>query len=60
MYMDEIENDFHDWKDFSPNICAVYMETEYRCQGIAGKLLNYVVEDNRKKALWHSINKIDS
>lgn len=49
MYMDEIENDFHDWKDFSPNICAVYMETEYRCQGIAGKLLNYVVEDNRKR-----------
>ena len=25
-----IENDFHDRKDLSPNICAVFTETEYR------------------------------
>lgn len=40
-----IENDFHDRKDLTPNVCAVYVEKEYRCQGIAGKMLNYVCED---------------
>ena len=30
-----IENDFHNRKDLTPNICAVYIEKEYRCQGIA-------------------------
>ena len=44
-----IENDFHDRKDLSPNICAVYTEAEYRCQGIAGHLLNMAVEDLREK-----------
>ena len=34
-----IENDFHDRKDLTPNVCAVYTEEEYRCRGIAGKLL---------------------
>ena len=28
-----IENDFHDRKDLSPNVCAVYVEEDYRCQG---------------------------
>jgi GNAT superfamily N-acetyltransferase len=42
-----IENDFHDRKDLTPNVCAVYTEEEYRCRGIAGKLLNLVVEDQR-------------
>ena len=46
-----IENDFHDRKDLAPNVCAVYTEEEYRCQGIAGKLLNYVVEDCRSKGI---------
>ncbi len=40
-----IENDFHNRKDLSPNVCAVYIEEKYRCQGIAGKLLNHVCED---------------
>ncbi len=40
-----IENDFHDRKDLSPNVCAVYVEEAHRCQGIAGKLLNHVCED---------------
>ncbi len=35
-----IENDFHNRKDLSPNVYAVYTEKEYRCQGIAGKLLD--------------------
>lgn len=44
-----IENDFHNRKDLTPNVCAVYTQKEYRCQGIAGKLLNMVVEDLRSK-----------
>ena len=40
-----IENDFHNRKDLTPNVCAVYVEEPYRCQGIAGKLLKYVCED---------------
>lgn len=46
-----IENDFHDRKDLSPNICAVYTETQYRCKGIAGRLLNMAVEDLRAKGI---------
>ena len=49
--MGVVENDFHDRKDLSPNVCAVYTEEEYRCQGIAGKLLNKVVEDMRSKGI---------
>ena len=49
--MGVIENDFHDRKDLSPNVCAVYTEEGYRCQGIAGKLLNMVVEDLRSKGI---------
>lgn len=44
-----IENDFHNRKDLSPNVCAVYTEKEYRCQGIAGHLLNMVVKDMKSK-----------
>lgn len=40
-----IENDFHDRKDLAPNVCAVYVEEAYRCQGIAGALLNHVCGD---------------
>ena len=47
--MGVIENDFHDRKDLTPNVCAVYTEKEYRCQGIAGKLLNLVVADTKQK-----------
>lgn len=46
-----IENDFHDRKDLTPNICAVYTEEEYRCQGIAGRLLNKAVEELRSKGI---------
>ena len=42
-----IENDFHDRKDLAPNVCAVYTNEPYRNRGIAGKLLNMVVEDQR-------------
>lgn len=42
-----IENDFHDRKDLTPNICAVYTEADYRCKGIAGRLLDIAVADLR-------------
>ena len=46
-----IENDFHDRKDLTPNICAVYTEADYRCKGIAGRLLNMAVEDLRSNGI---------
>lgn len=46
-----IENDFHDRPDLAPNVCAVYVEEDYRARGIAGKLLNFVVDDMRKKGV---------
>ena len=49
--MGVIENDFHDRKDLMPNVCAVYTEEAYRGQGIAGRLLNIVVEDMRSKGI---------
>lgn len=46
-----IRNDFHERKDLFPNVCAVYTESEYRKQGIAGKLLDLAVEDMRSKGI---------
>ena len=46
-----VENDFHDRKDLSPNICAVYTEEAFRGRGIAGRLLNFAVEDLRSKGI---------
>ena len=46
-----IENDFHDRKDLSPNICAVYTEEAFRGKGIAGKLLIFAAEDLRAKGI---------
>ena len=46
-----IENDFHDRKDLTPNVCAVYTEESHRSRGIAGRLLNMAVEDLRQKGI---------
>lgn len=46
-----IENDFHNRKDLTPNVCAVYTEKEYRCKGIAGHLLDIVVDDMKSKVI---------
>ena len=46
-----IENDFHNRKDLTPNVCAVYTESAHRGNGIAGKLLNMAVEDLRHKGI---------
>ena len=49
--MGVIENDFHDRKDLSPNVCVVYTDEEYRGKGIAGNLLNMVVDDMKDKGI---------
>ena len=49
--MGVIENDIHDRKDLAPNVCAVYTEESYRKQGIAGVLLNMVVDDLKSKGI---------
>ncbi|HIT08389.1 MAG TPA: GNAT family N-acetyltransferase [Candidatus Merdivicinus faecavium] len=40
-----IENDFHDRPDLTPNVCAVYVEEDCRCRGIAGELLGLACSD---------------
>lgn len=40
-----IENDFHDRKDLTPNVCAVYVEEDRCCRGIAGQLLRHACRD---------------
>lgn len=58
LYKDEIvgglgviDNDFHDRKDLSPNVCAVYTDEKYRNKGIAGELLNLVVRDMKENGI---------
>ena len=46
-----IENDFHDRKDLSPNVCAVYVEEAYRCRGIAGEMLQFVCTDMKERGI---------
>lgn len=46
-----IANDFHARKDLTPNVCAVYIEKDKRCNGIAGALLNYVCADMKEKGI---------
>lgn len=46
-----IDNDFHNRKDLSPNICAVYTEEKHRSLGIAGRLLNMAINDLRSKGI---------
>ncbi len=43
-----IENDFHDRKDLSPNVCAVYVEPDFRCRGIAGEMLRFICRDMKE------------
>lgn len=46
-----IENDFHDRKDLTPNVCAVYVEKLYRGRGIAGEMLSRVCADFAEKQI---------
>lgn len=49
--MGVIENDFHDRPDLTPNVCAVYVEENFRRRGIAGYFLNFVCVDMQKKGI---------
>ena len=40
-----IENDFHNRRDLSPNVCALFVEERWRGMGIAGKLLMCALRD---------------
>ncbi|MBQ3179343.1 MAG: GNAT family N-acetyltransferase [Clostridia bacterium] len=40
-----IANDFHDRPDLTPNLCALWVEEEFRCRGIAGELLARAVSE---------------
>lgn len=46
-----IENDFHNRKDLTPNVCAVYTEEDRRCRGIAGALLARVCSDMKEQGI---------
>lgn len=46
-----IKNDFHNRQDLAPNVCAVYVEEDYRCQGIAEALLQAVCDDMKKQGI---------
>ena len=46
-----IENDFHERKDLTPNVCAVYVEEARRNQGIAGELLRFVCAEYKEKGI---------
>ena len=60
-----IENDFHDRKELTPNVCAVYVEDAYRRQGIASSLTSRLAVEilNRGKvpfycAAWSNIKSV--
>ena len=46
-----IENDFHDRKDLAPNVCAVYVEEDRRCGGVAGALLKGACADMKDRGI---------
>ncbi len=46
-----IDNDFHDRKDLTPNVCAVYTEADKRGNGVAGALLNYACNDMKARGI---------
>ena len=46
-----IKNDFHNRKDLTPNVCAVYTEEDRRLQGIAGALLARVCSDMKEQGI---------
>ena len=42
-----IENDFHDRADLAPNLCAFYVNPEYRGCGLGRKVISFACEDMR-------------
>ena len=46
-----IENDFHERKDLAPNVCAVYVEENWRGRGVARALLSRICADMQEKGV---------
>lgn len=46
-----IDNDFHERTDLSPNLCALFIEPEFRGNGIAGNLLRYICADMNTRGI---------
>ncbi len=46
-----IENDFHNRRDLTPNVCAVYTEERWRRRGVAGALLERVCRDMKARGI---------
>ena len=46
-----IENDFHERKDLSPNVCAVFVEESARKIGVARALLSLVCNDMKENGI---------
>ena len=46
-----IDNDFHKRIDLWPNICAVYVEEEYRKAGLAKEMLQFVYNDLKEMGI---------
>jgi len=46
-----IDNDFHQRKDLTPNICAVFVMEAFRHQGLARKLLNHACDQLAKHGI---------
>lgn len=46
-----IENDFHNRKDLTPNVCAVYTEEKWQNRGVAGALLEHVCQDMSRRGI---------
>ena len=46
-----IANDFHPRTDLTPNVCAVYVEPEFRRKGIAGKILGFCAKDMAEEGI---------
>jgi len=43
-----IDNDFHERKDLSPNLCALFVDETYRKQNIAKQLLDFARVEIKK------------
>ncbi|MDT2837139.1 GNAT family N-acetyltransferase [Enterococcus durans] len=46
-----IDNDFHDRPDLTPNLCALFVEKEYRNQGIAQEILILARKDMKNMGI---------
>ena len=47
-----MKNDFHDRKDLTPNLCALFVEEAYRGRGIAKAILGFVRSDLKKRGIF--------